>query len=111
VGNLVDALVACIRHPAAQGETFLVSDGEDVSLAELVRRMAAACGRRARLLRVPPALLRLGGWGLGRSAAVERLLGSLAVRSDRIREILGWSPPYTLAEGFRATAEWIGGVR
>ena len=42
--NLVDLLVTCIQHPAAAGQTFLVSDGEDVSTTELLRRTAQAMG-------------------------------------------------------------------
>jgi nucleoside-diphosphate-sugar epimerase len=99
VGNLADALAACIEHPAAAGETFLVSDGEDVSLSDLVRHAAAATGCRARLLPAPTGPLRLAARGLGKAGAVDRLLGSLVVDSSKIRERLGWQPPHTLAEG------------
>ena len=61
VGNLADAIVTCLVHPATAGQTYLVSDGEDVSTPELIRRIASALGRPARLLPVPPAVLRLAG--------------------------------------------------
>ena len=54
VGNLVDAIVRSLDHPAAAGETFMVSDGEDLSTPELVRRIARALGKPARLVPVPP---------------------------------------------------------
>jgi len=106
VTNLADALIACATHPAAAGQTYQVSDGEDISTPELLRRLGAAMGRPARLLPCPPALLKLAGRLTGRSAQVERLLGSLQIDSARIRRELGWHPPYTLQQGLQETAEW-----
>jgi UDP-glucose 4-epimerase len=106
LGNLVSAIGACLDHPAAAGRTFLVSDGEDVATPELIRRLACALKRPARLLPVPPPLLRLGADLLGRGAQAERLLGSLTVDGSALREALGWTPPYTLDEGLRETARW-----
>lgn len=105
-GNLVDALVACGTHPGAPGHTYLVSDGEDVSTPGLIRAIAAALGRSARLVPVPFPLLRAAGAILGKGAAVERLGGSLMVDSSGIRRELGWAPPFTLREGLERTAAW-----
>jgi len=104
VGNLVDAIVRTLDHPAAAKETFMVSDGEDVSTPELVRRMARALGRPARLVPVPVPLLRLGGTLAGRSDDVARLADDLVVDPSKIRASLGWSPVFTLDEGLRETA-------
>lgn len=101
--NLVDFIVTCIHHPAAANETFEVSDGEDLSTAELIRRLAAAMGRPARLVSVPPSVLRTVGKGLRRRATVERLLGSLLVDSSRARALLGWMPPVSVDEGLSRT--------
>lgn len=106
VGNLVDAIQRCLEHPAAAGKTFLVSDGETVSTPELVRRMAAALGRSARLLAVPVPVLRFMAALAGKSALVTRLAGSLAINSRAIRRELGWTPRFTLDEGLRETAAW-----
>jgi nucleoside-diphosphate-sugar epimerase len=106
VGNLVDALVACATHPAAAGQTYLVSDGEDVSTPELLRRLARALDVPARLLPCPPALLRLAGRLSGRLEQVERLLGSLQVDSGKIRRELNWHPPQTLEQGLQTSADW-----
>lgn len=105
IDNLVDLLAACIDHPAAANRTFLAGDGEDVSTAELLRRLGLALGRPARLFGVPPALLALGAAGLGRRAMAERLLGSLQVDIGRTRSLLGWTPPVSLDAGLRATAQ------
>ncbi|HET9114369.1 MAG TPA: SDR family oxidoreductase [Burkholderiales bacterium] len=104
VGNLVDALLRCAVHPAAAGQTFLLSDGEPVSTPELLRRLAQALGVAGRLFPFPPALLKLAGKLTGRSAQIERLLGSLQIDSGKIRRELDWQPPYSLEQGLRDTA-------
>jgi nucleoside-diphosphate-sugar epimerase len=106
LGNLIDAIVTCATHPRAAGQTFLVSDGEDVSTPQLIRQLATALDRPARLLPFPPSLMRLAGKLTGKSMAVDRLLGSLVVDSGKIRRELGWKPPYTMAEGLAETAKW-----
>jgi nucleoside-diphosphate-sugar epimerase len=111
VGNLVDALALCASHPDAAGKTYLVSDGEDVSTPELIRRTASALDVQARLLPFPPTLMRLMGGITGKSSAVNRLLGSLTVDSSAIRRELGWKPPFTMEQGLAATADWFLGKR
>lgn len=103
--NLVDFLLRCAGHPAAAGETFLVSDGEDLSTPELLQRMAHALGRRARLFPVPPRLLMRMARALGREPAARRLCGSLRVRIDKAEARLGWTPPVPVDQALRATAE------
>jgi nucleoside-diphosphate-sugar epimerase len=107
VGNLVDALVTCASHPAAAGHTYLVSDGEDASTPELIRRTAKALGVPAWLLPFPVSLMRLAGKLTGRRGAVNRLTGSLTVDSSKIRRELGWVPPFTMEEGLLETAAWF----
>lgn len=107
VGNLVDALAACVVHPAAAGQTYLVSDGKDVSTPELIQRTAEALDLSARLFPVPVSFMRLAGRLTGKSGAVNRLAGSLTVDSSKIREELGWKPPFTMEEGLRETAGWF----
>lgn len=104
VGNLVDLIVTCLAHPAAANETFLVSDGEDLSTTELLRRMGQALGRPARLVPVPAGLLESGAALVGKRAVAQRLLGSLQVDIAKTRRCLDWSPPLTVEEGLRRTA-------
>jgi nucleoside-diphosphate-sugar epimerase len=106
VENLVDALIACATHPAAAGQTYLVSDGEDISTPDLLHRLGEAMGYPARLFPCPTPLLKLAGRMTGKSNQVDRLLGSLQVDSGKIRRELNWTPPFTLQQGLQATAEW-----
>jgi len=99
--NLVDLILTCTTHPAAAQQTFLVSDGEDLSTTELVRRMANAMGQPSRLLPVPAWLLQAGATWVGQGAAAQRLCGNLQVDIQHTRDVLGWTPPVTLNEGLR----------
>jgi nucleoside-diphosphate-sugar epimerase len=83
-----------------------VSDGEDLSTPELIRRIAHALGRPSRLLPMPVALLRLAGLLTGKSAALNRLVESLQVDSAAIRNALNWAPPYSVDQGLGETARW-----
>lgn len=107
VENLVDALILCAMHPDAAGQTYLVSDGEDVSTPDLLRKLAEAMGQPAHLFSFPTALLKLAGRLIRKSDQVDRVLGSLQVDSSKIRRELGWQPPFTLDEGLKATAKAI----
>lgn len=104
--NLVDLIVRCVEHPAAAGQVFLVSDGEDLSTPELVRRIAVKMGRSPKLFPFPPALLRYGARVLGKQAAVERLCGSLQVNIGKTKQVLAWTPPVTADEALERTVEW-----
>jgi nucleoside-diphosphate-sugar epimerase len=103
--NLVDLIVTCIDHPAAANQTFLVSDGEDLSTTQLLRRMGRAMGKPAWLLPVPPALLKAGAALVRKPELAQRLCGSLQVDISKTRELLGWSPPISVDEGLRRAAE------
>ncbi len=99
--NLVDLIVTCLTHPAAANQTFLVSDGEDVSTTELLRRMGQAMGRPARLIPVPASWLKLAAALVGKPDVAQRLCGSLQVDIEKTRRLLGWTPPLSLDEGLR----------
>jgi nucleoside-diphosphate-sugar epimerase len=103
--NLVDLIVTCIDHPAAANQTFLVSDGDDLSTTELLRRMCEALDKPARLLPVPSRLLEVGAAMLGKKAFCQRLCGSLQVDISKTRELLNWTPPVSVDEALRKTAK------
>ncbi len=107
VGNLADAIKACLEAEAAAGRTWPVSDGEDLSTPELVRRLARALSTPARLVPVPVLLLRLAGALSGKAATVDRLVESLQVDATAIRVALPWTPPYSVDQGLQETVRWF----
>jgi nucleoside-diphosphate-sugar epimerase len=106
VGNLIDAILACMTAPSAAGRLFLVSDGEDLSTPQLIAALGRALQVRPRLLGCPVSVLEMAGRVLGRSSEMARLTRSLQVDSRRIRDELGWKPPYTVTQGMADTARW-----
>jgi UDP-glucose 4-epimerase len=106
VWNLCDLLVRLLERPAAPGRTWMVSDGEDLSTPELIRRIAGAMNRRARLVPVPVGVLDLLGKLTGRHAEVARLCSSLAVDIDQTRRELEWTPPMKVDEAIARTVNW-----
>lgn len=103
--NLVDLIVTCVDSPGAANQTFLVSDGEDLSTTELLQRTGVALGKPARLLPIPGSSLEVGAALLGKREVAQRLCGSLQVDISKTREILGWRPPVSIDEALRKTAE------
>lgn len=105
--NLIDLIITCINHPAAANQIFLAGDGEDLSTTDLLRRMAAVMGKKARLVPVPVFLLVWGARLFGKQAITQRLCGSLQVDISRARELLGWQPPVNVDEGLLKTAQYF----
>ncbi len=107
LGNLTDALICLAEAKGADGEIFHVCDGEAVSTPELVRRISSALGRTPRMIPVPVGLLKIAGFLTGKSDAIDRLTGSLEVNDDKLRRVVGWTPPYNMIQGLEQTAEWF----
>ncbi|UUN15038.1 SDR family oxidoreductase [Idiomarina loihiensis] len=103
VGNLASFIVCCIQHPEAANQTFLVSDGEDCSLRNLITYIRSSLGYSPRLLPVPIWLLKLAGRLTGKTAMVDRLVGDLQVNSTKARTLLEWVPPFTVKQGIKMT--------
>jgi len=103
VGNLVDFIIQCIDHPAAANQTFLVCDGEDLSLRSLLSLMRASLGRPMRLVPVPAFLFRIAGQMTGKGEVVDRLVGDLQIDASKARKLLNWVPPFTVQQGIDAT--------
>lgn len=107
VGNLADAIERCLTHPGAVGGTFLLHDGDPPSTPTLIRDIAGALGVPARLIPMPAGALALAARLAGRSAAWDRVGGTLVVDDRGIRDALGWVPPHDRGRGLRATAAWF----
>lgn len=105
IDNLVDLIVTCVTHPAAANETFLVSDGEDLSTTQLLHRMGHALRRPAILVPVPASIVEWGAALIGKSDLAQRLCGSLQVDILKTRQMLGWTPPISVDQGLQKAAE------
>lgn len=103
--NLVDFIIHCIDNPKAANEVFLISDGEDVSTTDLLRKVARAFAKKPRLLPVPVWLMTLAAKLIGKGDVANRLFGSLQVDSSKARELLGWKPVITMDEQLKKAAE------
>lgn len=109
VGNLADAMRAVLTTPAGHGRVFYVSDGEDVSTVDLIRRIARAGERRAWLVPVPQAVLAIAAHLAGKTGEVRRLFDDLQVDARPLNEALDWNPPYTVDEALRLTIAGLPG--
>jgi nucleoside-diphosphate-sugar epimerase len=107
VDNLVSLILRCIDHPAAANQTFLVSDGHDISTTELLRGCADALDVKARFLPIPQKLVEVCAAILGKQDVAQRLCGNLQVDISKARTLLGWIPPISVADGLKATAQGL----
>lgn len=107
VMNLSDLLATCVESPQAAGETFLVSDNDDVSTPQLLRLIAESLGVKSRLLPFPPKLLATMAGLLGKGPEVSRLCGSLHIDMTKTQSVLDWAPPVSLAQGISDTTDWF----
>ena len=105
VWNLVDALVQCVKQPQAAGQTYLVSDGRDLSTEQLVRGLAAGLNKDPLLFSIPAGAGRFAARLVGKSAVWDRLFGSLVVDSSKIRRELNWQPPIAPEDGLLQTGQ------
>lgn len=108
VGNLVDAVITCITHPLASGETFLVSDGQDMSTPDLIKMIACTMNKKPVLFSLHPDILKALCKIVGKAEELKKLTGSLLVDSSKIRNLLGWKLPFTMEEGIRETVKGVG---
>jgi nucleoside-diphosphate-sugar epimerase len=104
LGNLTHAIERILTAERTPDGVFLLSDGEDLSTAELVRRLRFSLNRKAVPFPIPAGALRTIASLAGKSAAADRLCGSLQVDSRRFRDAFGWTPPFTVGQGLAATA-------
>jgi nucleoside-diphosphate-sugar epimerase len=102
--NLIDFIIICIAHPEAANQTFLVSDGEDLSVTQLLRRLASAMDMSSLLIPIPSTWLQLGLSIVGMKTIANRLCGSLQVDITKAQTLLGWSPKSSVDAGLKKTA-------
>jgi nucleoside-diphosphate-sugar epimerase len=106
LSNLVDFLQVCATHPAAANQTFLISDGEDVSTAQLVQKLGHCLDIPQRLFPFPLFAIEWGGRLARKSRTVHSLFGNLCVDSSKARQMLDWHPVINVDEQLAQTAAW-----
>ena len=106
IHNFCDFLKICLAHPAAPGQTFLVSDGADMPTRDLIARIARTMNKPTALLPVPVWLLYLAGKLFRKAAEIERLCASLQIDIEKATRILHWKPPFALDEELQRTIHW-----
>lgn len=106
VDNLADAIIVCAIHPKAAGQTYLVSDGEDVSISQLIKKIAHALDKPSYLLTFPVSIMGFFASLLGKRSSIDRLTQSLIIDSSKIRQQLDWKPPFNMDQGLKITADW-----
>ncbi|CRN01044.1 MULTISPECIES: NAD-dependent epimerase/dehydratase family protein [Pseudomonas] len=104
IDNLIDLICLCIHHPTAANRIFLVSDGNDLSIGQILEKLAVAMNKKSRIFSVPQGLLGLAASAVGKRDFFQRLCGSLQVDIADTRELLGWVPPVSIDEAFAITA-------
>ncbi|MCX7114412.1 MAG: SDR family oxidoreductase [Gammaproteobacteria bacterium] len=98
IDNLLSLLMVCVESPHAANQVFLVSDGDDVSTTELLRRVGLALKKPVRLLPIYPAILKMAATVLGKQADVGRLCDSLEIDISKTSSVLGWKPPFNMRD-------------
>lgn len=111
VKNLVDAVRVCCEHPGAVNQVFFVADDQPLATPELISEIAAAMGKRPRLIGVPVSMLQGVARLFGMTEEINRLIGSLVVSIEKIKRLLNWSPPWSVSEGIRNTVNWYQNTR
>lgn len=105
LGNLVDLIVKCIEHPLAANETFLVSDGEDLSVSDLIKMVSNHMGIQPILFKIPSSFIERIAALIGRRDISQRICGYLQVDITRTCRLLDWSPPIKVNDALKETVK------
>jgi nucleoside-diphosphate-sugar epimerase len=107
IGNLVDALALCASHPNAAGKTYVVCDNETISTPQLINQLSVLMHRPKLLCSMPIWMLRFFGKLCGRSEEVESMMATRKIDNSKIKNELGWVPPYSLDQGLLFMVDWF----
>lgn len=107
IRNLIDLIENCVTNDAAKNQIFNVSDDHDVSTTDLLQMIATSMDKRARLVKIPLTVLRLGSRLIGKPRAYDGLCGSFQLDISQTKQKLGWRPPFSLQDEIAATVAWF----
>ncbi|MBP2605823.1 NAD-dependent epimerase/dehydratase family protein [Acinetobacter calcoaceticus] len=94
--NLIDFIHACLLHPLAKNQIFLISDQDDITVKELFTKLAKVQGKKLIALPVPKVLINYVAKLFNKDAIASRLCSSLVVDTSKNVELLGWKAPYSV---------------
>lgn len=106
IDNLVDFIICTIKHPKAAGQTFLISDGKDISLQSLIKFLLEGMGKSRYIFLVPFFIVNFFSKFLNKNSKIDKLISSMQIDISRNKEVLGWKPPVNLKEGLSRTVRW-----
>lgn len=100
INNLTDLIITTCENPQAANQTFLASDGNDISTPTLVRLIAQSLNRPLRIFPFPVSILRFLAAVVGKSSFIDKLTGSLSVDIRYTTSTLNWHPPFSVESEF-----------
>jgi len=106
IENLAEAAAFALSKACPARRSYIVSDPEPLSVADMLAAMRAGLGREPGLIPVPVALLALAARLAGRGGAYERLANGL-VASPAALISAGWRPPVET----KAALAWLAAHR
>ena len=95
----MDIIIKSINHPKAAGQTFFVSDENDLSTVELITKISLALKKPVKIISFKPSLIKIVGTLVGKSSDIDRLINSFQVDISLTKKLLNWVPPYTVSHG------------
>jgi nucleoside-diphosphate-sugar epimerase len=95
-----------MKHPRAADQTFLISDGKDISLENLIKFILEGMGKSRYIFSVPSFIVNFFSKFLNQNSKIDKLISSMRIDISRNQEVLGWKPPINLEEGLSRTVRW-----
>jgi UDP-4-keto-D-QuiNAc 4-reductase len=105
LANLADLIALCITHPRATEQPLLAADADAPSTPQLIRWVAEAVRRPARLVPFAPRLLELIAAPLGMEPAIRRLTRSQMLDATPTSELTGWHPKLSTLETLKSACQ------
>jgi nucleoside-diphosphate-sugar epimerase len=104
--NLVDLIIRCIDNPNVSRKTLLVSDSEEISTPDLLKKLSKFMKKSSRVFSMPILILKLMSSLVGKKSDINKIVSSLRIDNSYACEILKWSPVISLDEGLEKTVRW-----
>ena len=101
IDNLASLIISCIHHPKAANKLFLVSDDNDISTSELYTIMVKAFGKKPRIFKIRPILLKMVARLIGKKPIIDRLSDDLRIDIKHTKTSLNWKPVVSTDEGVK----------